>query len=336
MLRQAFRVVPIAAIVAVAALPSTCAAGWADGLISQKGHDFGPLARGVKARHGFVLTNKLNEPITILNIRASCGCTSGRANASSLAPGQQAIIEAEMDTRNFVGRKETTLFVSLVTAGGREGEIRLPISSVILSDIVLNPGTIDFGMVGKGQTPERTLTIDRLGSPNWRVTRMLSACRAIDAEMNEVARNGSTVTYRLTARLKPDVRPGLIRDEIRVVTNDPENPGIPIQLQAQVRGDLTAAPSVLGLGNVSSAGGAQGRFVVRGPRPFRVVKVEGAGDGFSLEPAEDRAKGLHVLLLSYKPEEGKTRGDLRRTFRVLTDVPDEPAVELTATLHIDP
>lgn len=336
MARQVLRVVSIAAIVAVATLPRPCAGGWADALISETGHDFGPLARGVNARHAFVLTNRLSEPITILNIRASCGCTSGRADASLLPPGQRATVEALMDTRNFVGRKETTLFVSLVTAGGREGEIRLKIASTILSDIVLNPGTIDFGVVAKGQTPEKTLTVDRLGSPNWRVTRMLSACRAIDAAMTEVARNGSTVTYQLAVRLKPDAPPGLIRDEIRVLTNDPENPGIPIQLQAQIRGDLTVAPSVLGLGNVSSAGGAQGRFVLRAPRPFQIVKVDGAGDGFSLESPDEGAQALHVLMLSYKPEEGATRGDLRHTFRVLTDLPDEPAAELTATLHVDP
>ena len=58
-----------------------------------------------------------------------------------------------MDTRNFVGPKATTLYVSLVTAGGQEAEARLGISATILSDIVLNPGTIDFGAVARGQAP---------------------------------------------------------------------------------------------------------------------------------------------------------------------------------------
>jgi hypothetical protein len=42
------------------------------------------------------------------------------------------------------------------------------------------------------------------------------------------------------------------------------------------------------------------------------------------------------LTLSYNPEEGTTRGDLRRTFRVVTDLPGEPPLELTATLSVSP
>src|SRR3954469_3885971 len=54
------------------------AASWADSLFSEKGHDFGPVAGGGKVRHDFILTNRLSEPITIVNVRASCGCTSGK------------------------------------------------------------------------------------------------------------------------------------------------------------------------------------------------------------------------------------------------------------------
>src|SRR3954463_16028203 len=94
------------------------AAGWSDSLFAEKGHDFGPVPRGGKVRHSFVMTNRLSEPITITNVRASCGCTSGKAGASLVPPGQSAVVEAEMDTRNFVGPKATTLYVSLVTASG--------------------------------------------------------------------------------------------------------------------------------------------------------------------------------------------------------------------------
>ena len=76
-----------------------------------------------------MMVNRLGEPITILNLRPSCGCTSGRASASQVGPGQSAVIEAEMDTRNFVGPKSTILYVTLITASGREGEARLGVSS---------------------------------------------------------------------------------------------------------------------------------------------------------------------------------------------------------------
>jgi hypothetical protein len=315
---------------------SARAAAWTDALFPEKRHDFGMVPRGVKVKHEFLLINRLAEPITILNLRPSCGCTSGRTNTATVAPGQTAVIEAEMDTRNFVGPKSTVLYVSLITASGREGEIGLGVSSNILSDIVLNPGSVNFGTVTRGQSPTQVLTIDRINAPGWKFVRMVSACRAIDAQLAETARTATSASYTLTVSMKPDAPLGLWRDEIRLISNDPEAPSIPLMVTALVRGDLSAAPSVLSLGQIHSAAGAQGRFVVRASRPFTIQSIEGAGDGFSTSLSDATRQPMHVVTVAYKPEEGATRGDIRHIFRVHTDLPGEPPLDLTATLHIDP
>ena len=251
------------------------AAGWADALFAEKGHDFGPVPRGAKVRHPFVLTNRLAEPVSIVDVRASCGCTVGRPSASIVPPGGSAIVEAEMDTRNFTARKVTTLSVDVRTASGRQAEVRLGVSSTILSDIVLNPGTIDFGAVARGQARPLVLTIDRTGLATWKVVKMVSASRVIDASLQETARTPNLVSYTLSVSLKPDAPAGPVRDEIRLITNDPETPNIPILVTARIQGDLSASPSVLAMGNVASSGGVQGRFLVRASRPFRILRVEG-------------------------------------------------------------
>ena len=115
---------------------------------------------------------------------------------------------------------------------------------------------------------------------------MVSASRSLNAQLVETARNEGTVSYSLSVSLKPDAPAGPVRDEIRLISNDPETPSIPIMVTAWIRGDLTAAPSVLSLGQVHSAAGAQGRFIVRGSRPFAIQSIEGAGDGFSTSAPE--------------------------------------------------
>src|SRR3954454_11141885 len=82
---------------------------WAEKMFREFGHDFGPVPRGAVVRHNFVMTNRYADALTILDVRASCGCTSGRASATNVAPGQTVNIEAQMDTRNFTGRKATKL-----------------------------------------------------------------------------------------------------------------------------------------------------------------------------------------------------------------------------------
>ncbi|MGC8640133.1 MAG: DUF1573 domain-containing protein [Isosphaeraceae bacterium] len=313
------------------------AAGWADSLFPERAFHFGPVPRGAKVKHDFMLVNRLAEPVTILNLRASCGCTSGSASASTVNPGGTAVIEAQMDTRNFLGLKSTILYVTLVTASGREAEVRLGVNSNILADIVLNPGSIDFGTVRKGQSPSQVLTIDRIGAPTWRFERMVSATRVLTAQLVETRRDASgAVSYRLTVGIKPDAPAGPVRDEIRLLSNDRETPSIPVMVTAYVRGDLIASPSVLTLGETNSSAGKQGRFVLRASRPFAITQVEGAGDGFSVVPPDGSRKTLHILTVWYKPEEGTTRGDLRRVFRVHTDLADEPPLDLTATLRVAP
>ena len=294
------------------------------------------VPRGVKVKHEFLLVNRLAEPVTIVNLRPSCGCTSGRASAAAVAAGQTAVIEAEMDTRNFVGPKSTVLFVTLITAGGREGEGRLGVSSHILSDLVLNPGSIDFGAVARGHAPTQLLTIDRINAADWRFVRMVSASRSLDAQLVETARSEGSVSYTLKVSLKPGAPAGPLRDELRLISNDPETPSIPIMVSAWVRGDLSAAPSVLSLGQIHSSAGAQGRFVIRGSRPFAIRSIDGAGDGFSTSPPDVAQQATHVVTVAYKPEDGTTRGDIRRVFRVHTDLPDEPPLDLTTTLHVAP
>jgi hypothetical protein len=312
------------------------AGAWTDALFTETRHDFGMVPRGVKVKHDFIMTNRLAEPITILNLRPSCACTSGRASAPTVAPGQSVVIEAEMDTRNFVGPKSTILYVTLITASGREGEARLGVSSHILSDIVLNPGSIDFGAVMRGQSPTQTLTIERINGAGWKFTRMVSASRSLDAQLAETGRSGGSVSYTLSVSLKPDAPAGPLRDELRLISNDADAPSIPVVVTASIRGDLTAAPSILSLGQISSAAGAQGRFIIRASRPFAIQSIEGAGDGFSTSLPDKTQQPMHIVTVAYKPEEGTTRGDIRRVFRVHTDLPGEPPLDLTATLHVAP
>ncbi len=311
---------------------------WAEKMFREHGHNFGPVPRGAVVRHNFVMTNKYAETLTILDVRASCGCTSGRASSTTVAPGQTVNIEAQMDTRNFVGRKATKLTVTFMSTNGQSAEVQLAVVSNILPDIVLNPGTIDFGSVSKGQTSKLVMTIERIGSPEWRIEKMIASPRvlqSVEARLDEIERSPSRVTYQLTVTLKPTAAAGYLRDEIRIATNDRESPSVPVMITAQIQGTLTASPSVLAMGRATTEG-ARGRYLVRGSRPFIIKSVEGSGDGFSLSTDDAKSKSIHVLTVSYDPKASNIRGDLRRSFKVITDLTDEPPLELNATLRVDP
>jgi hypothetical protein len=223
-----------------------------------------------------------------------------------------------MDTRNFVGVKATTLTVTLLNAAGRQDEVKFGVQSNILPDIVLNPGSADFGVVARGQEASITVAIERLGMPTWGFTRMIAAptfCRLVQADLKESYRSADGVGYNLVITLRPDAPAGPIRDEIRLVTNDPESPSVPVL--------VTGRPT-------------QARYVIRAPRPFTITDILGNGDGFTLKADAAEPKPLHILTLNYDPAQSPNRGDLRRDFQVRTSLEGEPPATLSVSLRVNP
>ena len=101
---------------------------------------------------------------------------------------------------------------------------------------------------------------------------------------------------------------------------------------AEVRGDLSASPSVLALPAPSTSEPVLGRFIVRASKPFKVVKIEGAGDGYTATPDDGSAKAVHLVTVAYRSEEGKAVTP-SRTFKIVTDLPGESPAVVTATLQ---
>jgi hypothetical protein len=338
MKRRLFHATAAALLFFTLSASSAQAQSWADRMFNELSHNWGPVARGATVRYPFYLTNTLNEPINIVGLRPSCGCTSGASDKSLVQPGERATVEAQMDTTNFVGHKATILFVTLMTSSGKQAEVRLAVSSDIQSDIVLNPGTVDFGYLVAGQEVTRTVRIDRVGMPEWRAVKMSSSVKGIDAKLTELARTSTGVSYELTVGLRKDAPEGVIRNDLFIHTNDPNNPAIPVLMTGQVVGALNVSPKSVNLGNLQakSESPVQGRFVISGSQPFVVTGVEGADEALELVVAETQPKTLHVLTVQLKPSMFGATGEISRVLKVHTNLPGQPPAEVTVQGKIAP
>jgi Protein of unknown function (DUF1573) len=77
-------------------------------------HDFGKVPFGAKVCHVFRIVNSSGGPLRVVSVRAS-SANHLRANMSKdeLQPGEEGKLEISIDTRNFVGRKTTRVYVVL-------------------------------------------------------------------------------------------------------------------------------------------------------------------------------------------------------------------------------
>jgi hypothetical protein len=96
---------------------------------TEQNHDYG-LIKEVDgpAEYQFEFTNTTQVPITITNVRASCGCTTPGWTREPVLPGESGFIKAVYNPRNRPGPFHKTL---TVTTNGKEGTIILRIQGKV-------------------------------------------------------------------------------------------------------------------------------------------------------------------------------------------------------------
>ncbi|HUT87508.1 MAG TPA: DUF1573 domain-containing protein [Candidatus Heimdallarchaeota archaeon] len=75
-------------------------------------YDFGKLAGAPAVTHHFIISNVGDEPLSILDVRTSCGCTTTALSKSDLAPGESVELEVTVDLTSFSGHISQAIYVS--------------------------------------------------------------------------------------------------------------------------------------------------------------------------------------------------------------------------------
>lgn len=248
-------------------------------------HDFGTVARGAKVEHRFPLTNIYLEDAHIQSATASCGCTSPQVPAEIIKSWKKAEVVVRIDTVNFQGQKDVTVTVKFDKPF--EAEVQLSIHCYIRTDVVLDPGSVDL-RASQGSPAQQRVVVRYAGRPDWQIQRVESANPNLTGNVTEISREGGTVTYNLTIDLAADAKPGYSRDELELITNDP-NPRaarVPVPIETFVLAPVTVHPSPLIMGTAEAgklATPVMRPLVVRSLSPFMVKRVESSDPRFRCE-----------------------------------------------------
>ncbi|WP_435006909.1 DUF1573 domain-containing protein [Tundrisphaera lichenicola] len=309
-------------------------ADWTDAVFPVRSHDFGTVARGSKVRHSFKLINSTQQSIHISSWKAKCGCTDVRVGARDVPPGTQTVIEAVIDTTKFTGFKPSglTLFLDRPTPA----QVDLNLTCFIRSDLTLTPGQVDFGVVNRSTGPKVDLMLTYSGAqPDWAVQKMGTISDHIVAELRESGRSaGGQVSYQLTASLKPSAPVGYFKDEITLLTNDPNSPKVPVSVSAVVQSNVIVSPTVINLGNVKPGQTIQRTVLVRSGQPFKLNAIRPGRPELSALPPNDQAQPMHSVNLTFKAP--ATPGPFNSPVEFETDLKDEPPARVMTFATVVP
>ena len=286
-------------------------------------HDFGNVPVGPMLHHAFTIKNTTNSTLRIANLRVSCGCVTPSASTMVIPPGKTATVNAQMDSRRFVGAKSVIVFV-LFTQPAVE-EVRLEVKAFGRTDVALNPDALTFGQMRKGSSPTTSTQISMVG--NNRITEATCESGYVQLSIKEPKRTEYGLSYEVVAKMRPDIPVGKWYTDVWIKTDN--NTRINIPVTVEVEPTLTVAPGTLQFDVTKVGTPITKPIVVKGAQPFRIVDIKG-GDG--LFSAEDGTKGeakiAHILRVTFKP--GK-EGEFAKNLQIITDLKDEGKVSLAVS-----
>ncbi len=304
---------------------------WAEKMFDSTNHDFGAVARGADVNHRFRVRNLYKEDVRISSVTASCGCTSPRFDQTPFKTGESSYIDISMDTHKFQHEKSSTVTVTFDQP--QYATVTIPVKVYIRTDVVLTPGSINFGAVDHGSAQQRKIELTYAGDPNWAITKATTNNDFLTANVKETIRQNGQVGYDLIVALSPKAPVGNLRQQLMLVTNDQAGQ-IPVLVEARVESDVTVTPSVVQLGSVPSGEKKVQTVILRGNNPFVIEKVEceSANGLFKMPQLTKDAKTVHVLPLTFTAP--KQSGPLSEKFIVTIAGRAEP-ITFTAQASIE-
>ncbi len=311
---------------------SASAQDWAKAMFDHTSKDLGVVARGATVEHTFTIENKYLEDVHVAAIRSSCGCTTPKVDKPLLKTYEKTSLVAVVDTRNYTGRKDVTLTVLLDKPF--PAEVRLNLYCFIRSDVVFQPGSVQFGSVPQGTAAQRKVTVSYAGRANWRIVRVETTNPHLQAKATEVSRgpgpsSGSTlVTYDLVVQLDDRAPAGRLHEQLIVITDDPNqrNSHVPLTVEGMVVAPLTVSPSPLSFGPIAAGKSLTKPLVVHAKKPFRVKEVSCPNGGFSFKPPDAAPKVLQLIPVTFTAP--PTPGKVTETIRIETDLSESGSVEV--------
>ena len=316
-------------------------ADWARAMIDKEmlRINYKSVAKGQDVSFKIRINNIYPHDVQVTGLTTSCGCLSWDDNklltngtvglpAAIVVPGGQSkTVSLRLDTIRHHGEKKGTF--GTVTffdpTKNQFGTVTIYAEGYIRTDVVLQPGSVNFGSVEPNKGAEQKLTVNYAGRNNWTLSSAKFNSPHLSAEVIEKSRANGLVNYDLIVRLKESAPIGPIRDQLVLVTDDANNPQIPVQVEGRVEPEIVVTDA--NFGPLTPGKPKEAQVVVRytkvPAKPFKIEKCERTEQDSSIKiKKSDGMKPLHQISLTFTPP--NKPGLFEETFFLTISGRDEP------------
>lgn len=275
-------------------------AQWAHKMFEKLEQDFGVVPSNADLKYRIKITNNNKWTVHIAGVTPGCSCAAGKPSKDTLASGETTYLDVTMDTRRFRGLKETKLTVMFDQPIFSQVEIR--VRAFINPDLLINPGAAEFGGIAKGTDRLLRLAVAYNGRGISSIKEAVCKNPNVAAKLVEIGRAAFNINYELHITIKGTAPLGEIREQVMLVTDDPNNRNIPVLVEARVEPDFVVNPELVNFGTLVPGERRELKVYIRSNKrqPFAIEKIESEKTAGTFEtriPKESR--DMHILPLTF-------------------------------------
>ena len=135
------------------------------------------------------------------------------------------------------------------------------------------------------------------------------------AAVREISRGNGKVNYELSVAVDAAAPEGTINELITLVTDDANNPFVPVEVIGVVESDIVVATPNVALGDMKAGIEKTVRVVVRGRKPFVIENIECDSERECFKVLlNHEEKTVHVLSINVVPP--AESGEFKEAFTV--------------------
>lgn len=229
-------------------------------------HEFGTRRSVETVRTTFTVRNTGDDPLEIVNVKTSCGCTAASLDKQTIQPRESVPLNVSFSLRGRSGPQHKT--VTVFSNDPEEPVSRLVLRGTIVEAPSWTPGTINFGRLGPEERASRNAVLSGFGEmPSVKNVKVDS--KAFRAQW--VTDHDGQGHLRVDTA--PPLAAGSHRAEIAVKTDHPDYPTMKLTVFAYVPPPIRVVPSTLLIMEDNGRGGKATIMLLGSVKSFQVKRV---------------------------------------------------------------
>jgi hypothetical protein len=274
--------------------------------------DIGVIPRDGIGKGILKVYNRGKAPLEITDIYSNCGrCTRAFLSEEEMTipPGEDVSVDIRVypsGIPGFVSNKKVTI----MSTAPKNGKMVVVVHATVDPEFEVEPDSIDFGTIRKGQKAEKAFLVRQLiDEPlEFAVSETSPHSPDLDVRIEKLPENAwiapGKAEYSVHVSVADDVSPGRLFRRLVFTTNYERVATFPYIAQAEVESFYGISPSrPLYVGNAShSRMPRKGEATITAERPFEIVDLSPSTDDLLVTKKPGEEPNTQIIEVELKPD----------------------------------